>query len=218
MGEKVAIYARVSTEDQAEKQTIDIQLRDCRMWVKREGHIVAGEFKDEGVSGATPFDERPGGSDLLAKASDFDRVVFYSVDRLARDTVEGGLALKAFKHARIAVTFVTIQLDLETKSGAAEPVTGWLYSSAASPGDIRELLRFVDRSLPLTLDGHAEYLGIPGDVQYVFSLQIVRLENLFHEVVGDFTVMSKDLTVLNLFIPLIAVAIAIGSLVVSILT
>ena len=117
MGERIAIYARVSTEDQAEKQTIDIQLRDCRGWVEREGHYDVAEFCDDGVSGATAFDERPAGADLLARASDFDRIVFYSVDRLARDTIEGGLALKAFARAGIAVTFVTIQLDLETPEG-----------------------------------------------------------------------------------------------------
>ena len=117
MGEKVCIYARVSTDDQADKQTIDIQLRDCRRWAEREGHAVAAEFSDEGVSGATPFDERPAGASLLARADEFDKVVFYSVDRMARDTVEGGLAMKALERAGIAVVFVTIQLDLETPEG-----------------------------------------------------------------------------------------------------
>ena len=117
MGARIAIYARTSTDDQADRGTIDIQLRDCRKWVEREGHYVVAEFRDDGVSGATAFDEREGGADLLARADEFDRVVIYSVDRLARDTVEGGLALKALARAKLAVTFVTIQLDLETPEG-----------------------------------------------------------------------------------------------------
>ena len=110
-------------------------------------------------------------------------------------------------------TEVAVHVDLELKSGAAETVTGWLYSGATSPGDTREALRFADRSLPLALDTPSEYLSIPGDVQYV-----LRLEGAGSEIIGDFMVMSKDRTVLNLFLPLIAIAISVAALLVSILT
>ncbi len=83
-------YARVSTEEQAERNTIESQLSACREWCKSQGAAVIAEFTDAGVSGTTPFDERPGGAALLAAADQFDTVVIYAVDRLTRDTIEGG--------------------------------------------------------------------------------------------------------------------------------
>ena len=62
---KVAIYSRVSTEDQAEAQTIETQLSACRDYCLRAGYEVVEVFKDEGVSGATALADRPKGKALL---------------------------------------------------------------------------------------------------------------------------------------------------------
>ena len=84
--ERVAIYARVSTDEQAERQTIADQLDACREYCRAKGYEVITEFRDDGVSGAMPFDERPQGKLLLGVARDglFSKVVVYCVDRLGR--------------------------------------------------------------------------------------------------------------------------------------
>src|SRR5918994_7212616 len=55
---KVAIYARVSTERQAERGTVGSQLAALRHQVSAAGHELISEFIDDGYSGARL--DRPG--------------------------------------------------------------------------------------------------------------------------------------------------------------
>jgi site-specific DNA recombinase len=68
----VAIYARVSTDDQADRNTVDIQLEALRRMVEN-----GLEYIDEGVSGKILLGDRPAGRRLLAdaRAKKFSMVV-----------------------------------------------------------------------------------------------------------------------------------------------
>ena len=81
---KVAIYARVSTERQAERGTIGSQLAALRHQVSKAGHELINEFIDDGYSGARL--DRPGLDALrdAAEAGLFGAVWCLSPDRLAR--------------------------------------------------------------------------------------------------------------------------------------
>ncbi len=81
---KVALYARVSTERQAERGTIGSQLAVLREHISADGHEVAGEYIDNGHSGARL--DRPGLDALRdgAEAGLFEAVWCLSPDRLAR--------------------------------------------------------------------------------------------------------------------------------------
>jgi site-specific DNA recombinase len=81
---RVALYARVSTQRQAQRGTIGSQLAVLREQVHTAGHQVAGEYIDDGYSGARL--DRPGLDELrdAAEASLFDAVWCLSPDRLAR--------------------------------------------------------------------------------------------------------------------------------------
>lgn len=77
-----AIYARVSTETQAEQGfSIAAQLEACR---QKAGNTPVIEYIDRGVSGS--YLERPGLTKLREdlKAGIIDRVIIYDPDRLAR--------------------------------------------------------------------------------------------------------------------------------------
>src|ERR1043165_9346057 len=52
---RVACYARVSTEDQAERQTVAAQTDFLRRYCELHQLPVAGVYVDDGVSGATPL-------------------------------------------------------------------------------------------------------------------------------------------------------------------
>jgi len=83
---QVALYARVSSEQQAEAQTIASQVAALRERIAADGLIVseAMQFLDEGYSGATllrPALERL--RDVIA-AGRVDRLYIHSPDRLAR--------------------------------------------------------------------------------------------------------------------------------------
>jgi DNA invertase Pin-like site-specific DNA recombinase len=79
---RVAIYARVSTD----QQTTENQLAELRAWAARAGHSVAGQYVDHAVSGAKGRDGRAEFDRLLRGAArrDFDIIAAWSVDRLGR--------------------------------------------------------------------------------------------------------------------------------------
>src|SRR5450631_4000540 len=83
---QVAIYARVSSEQQAQAQTINSQVAASRERVTADGFSLLEEhaFLDDGYSGTTllrPALERL--RDLVA-AGGVDRLYVHSPDRLAR--------------------------------------------------------------------------------------------------------------------------------------
>jgi site-specific DNA recombinase len=105
---RVAIYARVSTEKQERDQTIDSQLTALRGWVAQQAHDLRPEhvFTDPGHSGARL--DRPGLDRLrdAAAAAEFDVIVVYSPDRLARRYAYQVLLLEEFRRAGCGVEFV----------------------------------------------------------------------------------------------------------------
>ena len=79
---RVAIYARVSTD----QQTTENQLIELRRIAMRNDWIVVQEFVDQGISGAKGRDQRPQFDALLKGAvrREFDLIASWSVDRLGR--------------------------------------------------------------------------------------------------------------------------------------
>ena len=90
MIKKAAIYARVSTSDQADNgYSLPSQLDACRTYAERFDYVVIGEFRED-QSGATPVAMRPQGRVLteMIKSRKVDAVIVYQVDRLSRDIVD----------------------------------------------------------------------------------------------------------------------------------
>ena len=86
--QRVALYARVSTEDQADKGTIQAQLNLLRNLAKTFGWTVVGEYVDDGISGTIPLNQRPEGRRLLdsvAAGLAINAVVACRLDRLDRN-------------------------------------------------------------------------------------------------------------------------------------
>jgi site-specific DNA recombinase len=84
---KAAMYLRVSTEEQKEKQTIATQRNFGERYFAAHDMLVYGWYADDGVSGIIPVDQRPEGARLLAdaRAGKIDTVFVYRLDRLGRD-------------------------------------------------------------------------------------------------------------------------------------
>jgi site-specific DNA recombinase len=84
--ERVALYLRVSSEEQRERETIDIQREFLEQYCGLYGLEVAGIYEDDGFSGTVPMAERSEGWRLLndAKASEFGTVLVSKLDRLGR--------------------------------------------------------------------------------------------------------------------------------------
>ena len=87
----VALYARVSTSRQAEKDlSIPDQLRQMREWCKAQGHNVALEYVEPGASAMD--DKRPVFqqmiSDACASPAPYSAVIVHSLSRFFRDHVQ----------------------------------------------------------------------------------------------------------------------------------
>jgi site-specific DNA recombinase len=105
---QVAIYARVSCEQQSETKTIDSQLRELRAHVSIQGLSLPREheFIDNGYSGATLI--RPALEQLrdVAAAGGIDRLFVLCPDRFARNYAHQVLLLEEFLRAGVEVHFL----------------------------------------------------------------------------------------------------------------
>ena len=112
---KAVAYARVSTDAQAEKNTIESQLMAIREWAALRDIELVGEYTDEGVSGAIPLADREAAARLMEAVSTFDLIIIYCADRIGRDALEG---VKAYRQLqRLAkVEFVSQSFD-DTPTG-----------------------------------------------------------------------------------------------------
>ena len=86
----VAVYVRVSTQRQAQAQTIEQQLERLRVHLRSQAVELtsASIFRDDGYSGATL--NRPGLDRLrdAARAGGVEQVLVTDPDRLARNYVQ----------------------------------------------------------------------------------------------------------------------------------
>jgi DNA invertase Pin-like site-specific DNA recombinase len=90
----VAVYARVSTAQQAEKDlSIPDQLRQLRAWCSRQGHAVAVEYVEPGASATD--DRRPVFQQMIGEAGQvprpFEAILVHSQSRFFRDLVQYAL-------------------------------------------------------------------------------------------------------------------------------
>src|SRR5947207_385202 len=91
-GRLAAIYARISSEEQRENQTIKTQIDAAKRWVEFQKLVehpidIAEIYLDDGVSGTIALDNRPAGKRLFDDAANarFELVLVYKIDRLGRD-------------------------------------------------------------------------------------------------------------------------------------
>jgi site-specific DNA recombinase len=114
-----AIYARVSTEDQAERQTVQAQLDFLRRYCDLHALPIAGEYIDDGISGAKPLATRPEGARLLAdaEAGQFSVVLVYRLDRLGRSLTALLSAHEQLERADVAIKSATEPFDTSSPIG-----------------------------------------------------------------------------------------------------
>jgi DNA invertase Pin-like site-specific DNA recombinase len=82
---KVAIYTRVSTEDQAKEGfSLDAQVERLRMYCKAQGMEVFKEYVDDGHSGRST--NRPAYQRMLADKDNWDAILVVKMDRIHRNS------------------------------------------------------------------------------------------------------------------------------------
>ncbi len=107
---KVALYTRVSTND----QSVEMQISDLKRYCQQRGFEVYREYSDQGISGTK--DRRPGLDELMAdaKKKKFDAIICWRFDRFARSTKHLITALEEFRH--LGIEFISYQENIDTSS------------------------------------------------------------------------------------------------------
>jgi DNA invertase Pin-like site-specific DNA recombinase len=111
---RVAIYARVSTQN---GQDPEMQTRELRDYCERRGWAIEDEYVDVGVSGAK--ESRPELNRLMADAKrrKLDLILVWKLDRFGRSLRHLVNALAELEAVGVAFVSLTDNLDLSTPSG-----------------------------------------------------------------------------------------------------
>lgn len=133
---RVAVYLRVSTEEQADKYGLDAQRASIEGMIKSKGKLKDGrdrmvlagknyEYVDDGISGTTKMEARPEFARLkedIMNSPDnrpFDMVAVYRIDRFARKLRILMDILNFFEEKDIEFISATESIDTSTPFGRA---------------------------------------------------------------------------------------------------
>lgn len=115
---RCVLYARLSVTKE-ESVSIARQLQSCRRYAEARGWEIVGEFVDDGVSAtANRPEERLGWKSLLA-ARDFDAVIIWKVDRLARRVLDFLHADETLQKRGAGLVAVEDPIDMTSPQGRA---------------------------------------------------------------------------------------------------
>ncbi len=128
---RAALYARVSTEDQArEGYSIEAQLVAMRSFVSQKDWFVAEEFVDAGFSARS--DARPAFREMIAAAKirKVDIILVHKLDRFTRSREDAIIYKALLKRAGVRVVSISEPLDEDSPSamiveGVMEVVNEW---------------------------------------------------------------------------------------------
>jgi len=114
-----AVYLRVSTEEQRERQSIATQREFGERYCQLHDLAVHRVYADDGVSGTVALELRPEGSQILkdARLGKFDQLLLYKLDRLGRETrlILNGVA--ELEKVGVRVRSMTEEFDTGTPTG-----------------------------------------------------------------------------------------------------
>lgn len=102
-------YARVSTSEQAQEGvSLDAQLERIAAYCRVAGLDLVSTIREEGVSGAVPLANRPGGRDVLRAVAGrhVRHVIALKLDRLFRDAADALNQTRAWDKAGISLHLV----------------------------------------------------------------------------------------------------------------
>ena len=121
---KVAAYCRVSTEKQADEQTIDVQKRFLQEWADANNAIITQWYLDDGWSGDTL--DRPELDNLRSEVGSgiWDAVVFIDRDRLARTLSYQEYVIRELLEKTIDVIFLNNPLAEDKQTRVLQQMYG----------------------------------------------------------------------------------------------
>ncbi len=148
---RAVLYARVSTEEQVEGTSLGVQITRGRAWCELNGHEVAGEYVDEGESGAKA--SRPAFDTMMAAvhSGGIDAVVVAHLDRFGRSVEHNSVLLGELDRLGVSFVSTTQAFDASTPMGRAMRHMASIFAEVERDM-IRE--RMVSGVTAVASDGH----------------------------------------------------------------
>ena len=118
---RVALYMRVSTEEQARHgDSIEAQRQALRQYAETHNLNVIGEYADEGISGQKPVRKRPALSEMLreVEVGRIDLILFTKLDRWFRSVKLYYQAQEVLDAHKVAWRAILENYNTETADGA----------------------------------------------------------------------------------------------------
>ncbi len=113
---RVAIYTRVSTEDQAKEGfSLDAQLDKLKSYCKARDWDVGGEYIDDGYSGR--YIKRPAYKKMMSEMEKWDALLVIKMDRIHRNSKNFMLMMEELKKNEKEFVSMTESLDTSTAMG-----------------------------------------------------------------------------------------------------
>ena len=104
---KIAAYCRVSTEKEAQIDSLEKQIEFFNEFTKKNGYELYKLYADEGISGKQIKHRKQFQQMMIdAKAKKFDKVVVKDVSRFARNTVDLLQSVRELKSYNVQVDFL----------------------------------------------------------------------------------------------------------------
>lgn len=117
---KLLAYSRVSTEEQAKDgHSLGQQRQQFDKFCVAYDHQLIDVITDDGVSGSTPLEKRPGGAQLLHRLEqgEADGVIVRDLDRMFRIALDGLMTFAWFDRRGIVVHSINDKIDTESPEG-----------------------------------------------------------------------------------------------------
>ncbi|MEP7354859.1 MAG: recombinase family protein, partial [Acidobacteriota bacterium] len=115
----VAVYLRVSTEEQRERQSILTQSEFAGRYCELHSLSVYRTYADDGVSGTISLHRREEGCQVLedARQGKFNQLLVYRLDRLGRDTRQILNVVDELEKLQVRVRSMTEEFDTGNPAG-----------------------------------------------------------------------------------------------------
>lgn len=165
---RVALYARVSTEEQAvHGLSIGVQQETLLAWAKQNHHTVVNVYVDAGISARKPASKRPALQSLLddVRSDKIDVVAFTKLDRWFRNVKEYYKVQDVLDAHH--VSWRALEEDYETETSSGRFKVNIMLSVAESEADrTSERIKAVNKS--------KREKGLCHQGQHTFGLKVVK--------------------------------------------
>lgn len=113
---KARLYARVSTDEQAKKDSsIPAQLFSLKEYCDKEGIQIVGEYIDNGISAAT-IQKRKELVRLMKEVRSGETILFTKLDRFSRNILDANILVKELNQKGVSIRAILENGEIDTTS------------------------------------------------------------------------------------------------------